>query len=408
MAANPLGALAYGSPDDVESLAARVWRLIANDHGPADDPAMTARMNEEAELLYFLLLDSRGANQQRMFELCSLIGELVWNYPICVRLERHSSGKSKSVRLTVERRVVPELFGSGSVALETDGALSESGDTSGGKITNAASLVTLGLRLLDAIRRFAGVPASVITHDLTNASRAASYHLQIAGPPGYYAARLRLLDVLGRRIEPAAIDAVESDSAILRGQRHAHLYLRGASGARDAKLEAGYYERTPGSMAVATAAALATLVVTGIIAAAQVSAALAACDSLVGSAADQCLRLSPANTGASEGLLQILLTFPIALVAMSARRNDAVWGGVLVARVTNAAVVFLTLCALALSVFAGALTPAGLSVAWIVVTGLMTVVLGSAGTSWILRSLIHIRYVRNAGPKRAISPAGVE
>lgn len=328
-------------------------------------------------------------------DVAALIWALRLDYPICIVVSRPELDRTK--RITVERRIIPEVLQRVPKSRKVlQGAQNPSRGTRIGAWAGRVVASTL-----DWTKRAAGVTSSTLTYDLENAARAKSYHLEMAGPEGYYASRQRIVDDLGLPVSSRAdLGAQSVEHSPLRGQRHTHLYLRSATQAGGFSFQAFFNERTPGSMFTSAGAALATFVITLILAVSQVRASVSYCERLID--ADlryACLTTNAANTGSSDSLLQILLTLPIALIATSFARNSSVWGGVFVARFSNSMIIVLTLCSLALSTLASAFSPRGLSVTWIVLLGLMAVVLLGAFFSWLQRTFVHMSYVTSKGIK---------
>jgi len=388
-AAGPGAAIVYATKRDGTSLKNRVRRILESEQAHPRSEAATSGSMDDLDHLRAELLSTRLASSARLYDIVHMMTVLRSNHPVCLALEPRK-GESGPRRISVERRVIPGVrVGGSEVARTPAAASSDSEPGAGAKL--AGWLTSFARQSLDWLRRLAGVTPSVLTHELTNASRAESYHLSFAGPGGYYAARFRLVGDRGFAVSTTSMGAQSARVAPLRGQRHAHLYVRGATRTAGLGFQVAFFERTPGSMAVALAASLATLAIASMIAASQVAAAVGACAAVARTV--ECLGSDPARAGDSGTLLQILLTFPIALVAISFTRSSDVWGGVLVARVVNGAVVGLSVIALALSTFAAAFTPNGLSVAWIAVIGAMLVVFVGSLASWAQRVLVHAAYI---------------
>lgn len=102
------------------------------------------------------------------------------------------------------------------------------------------------------IRSLFGIRPTVINVPLANAERSNSYHLQVVGPEHTYLARQSVVDKDEKPTElPGHLYATQR-----LGQRHAHLYIRNATGGSNLDYRAQFFERMPGSMAPAAASAL--------------------------------------------------------------------------------------------------------------------------------------------------------
>lgn len=394
--AGPIVWLAFRRPRDGGSISSRVRIFVdqigARGNQPIDEEGVT-------ELITDILGLPRTRFDSGVLDIAAVLWELRLDYPICLTLVRRSAAV-RSTRITVQRRVIPEVQSSRPSSRDVDPGLIRSISRIT-RITN--SINRWSNSVLDWVRQSAGVTSSVISHDIGNAARSQSYHLEIAGPAGYYAARQQIVDALGLPVTSRdSIGATSVQHSALRGQRHTHLYLRSAGAARGSSFRAVFHERTPGSMAIALSAAFATFVVSAILAITQTTSAATACEAdLNGPVGEyermlrECMTTTASVTGSSDTLLQILLTLPIAILAMPLVRNSSVWGGVLVARVTNITIIALALLALVLSALASAFSPAGLAVAWIVILGMLFTVVASAFVSWVQRVWVHVSYVRS-------------
>ncbi|MGV8895048.1 MAG: hypothetical protein ACOH1U_01135 [Rhodoglobus sp.] len=387
--AGPAAWLAFRAPgDEGKSLDQRVGEYISQASAANNEPVTQNSTNELVERI-LALPSTRDA---RLFGVARFINQIRRDYPICVQVNSRDF-RSEDVRITVERRVIPQVVGK---RKEEPGSGSlDSPAQNGGIGRTLMWFERVAASILDASRRFAGVTSSVLTYDLENAARAESYHLEVRGPEGYYAARQRMVDAVGLPISPLTTAAESVEHSPLQGQRHTHLYLRRARAADIAAFQAVFNERTPGSMAVALAAVVATLAIATIIAVTQVRDSYKFCIDAFPDLLDGCLGGRAASVVDNGSLIQILLTFPIALIAVSFSRSSSVWGGVLVARVVNVFVILLALAALALSTFASSFTAAGLSVAWIVVLGLLSLISVGTGASLVQRTIVHISYIRS-------------
>lgn len=386
--AGPAAWLAFHTPRlGSISLDERIGDFITQTSAAKNEPASQILTNRLMERI----LSLPTPRKRRLLEISGFINALRLDYPICVRFTE-SDFSAGDARITVERRVIPAVIGKSGKGIDARWTTSKDSLSGRGQRSN-----WIDRQLASAVaflRQLAGVTSSVLVHQLENADRAQSYHLEVRGPEGHYAARQALVDEIGIPIRSAETLAKLLEHAPLRGQRHTHLYLRRAN-IGIASFQAHFNERTPGSMAIALAAAASTLAIAIILGTTQIFDANRSCAARFPKDVAHCLAIEPANVADNGSLIQILLTFPIALLAVSFARSSSVWGGLLVARVTNVCVIVLSLLALALSSLTSLFSTTGLSVAWIVLLGLLTLVFAGAFVSWFQRTLVHISYIRS-------------
>ena len=262
------------------------------------------------------------------------LAELELNYPIAVRVAPASGG-----RFVVTRRVIPVAE-----RLKPYAAIPEIARTT----------------WADRVRQFLGVPPNTLFATLENAERSGSYHLEIRGPEHTYLGRQEIVGHAGNHLEYSMEPR--------RGQRHAHLYIRNGSNLRTASFLTRYFERMPSSLAPAWISALASLVISGVIAAGQLS--------------------DTDQTDVSE----LLLAFPIAIAAWSGfDQGRGSWGGGLSARAIVIATILLSLLAMALSSVGPAIlaSTSALQSWWTATLALLGVVAVVGWAAWMKHGLVH-------------------
>lgn len=198
-------------------------------------------------------------------------------------------------------------------------------------------LVSLHHRAEIVLNGALGIQPPEIAFPTSLATRTSSYHLTLRGPEGTYLSQQELLHAndTGERVAARELRDLPYTMNARYGQRTAHLYVRDGRNFDKYEYSCHYAERMPGSMSTAFVGALTTLVVAGAIAMASVST-------------------PPEDVGATLGLLQILLAFPLALTATSSFTHGApFWGGDLGARA--ATIVTVTVLAFSLWVSTAAL-----------------------------------------------------
>jgi hypothetical protein len=114
--------------------------------------------------------------------------------------------------------------------------------------------------VVDVLKVAFGIRPTLITASLENAERASSYHLEIRGPANTYFSSQSLENTLGDPVVPVS----HFVPAVRQGQRHAKIYLRGASETVDWSYAVVFSERMPGSLAPAAIAAAAVAALTWI------------------------------------------------------------------------------------------------------------------------------------------------
>lgn len=225
-----------------------------------------------------------------------------------------------------------------------------------------------GRHAFDWVRHLIGIQSADVAFPLANAARTTSYHLQLKGPEKMYMGQQYLEHPDGQALSESEAQLIEHVMVPPVGQRHAHLYIRNGGGPGPVSYRARFYERTPGSMAIAMLTSAAAFAVTLVIA---------------------LNRISHPN-GDSSGLLQILLAFPIAIAAVSGlASNNSIWGGVLASRVSTGVTIGGSLAGLAVSTLPYQYLPVSAKAAWIVIIGILAVNLVVSFASWITRALVH-------------------
>lgn len=225
-----------------------------------------------------------------------------------------------------------------------------------------------GRHAFDGVRHLIGIQSADVAFPLANAARTTSYHLQLKGPERMYMGQQYLEHPDGQALSESEAQLIEHVMVPPVGQRHAHLYIRNGGGHGPVSYRARFYERTPGSMAIAMLTSAAAFAVTLVIA---------------------LNRISHPN-GDSSGLLQILLAFPIAIAAVSGlASNNSIWGGVLASRVSTGVTIGGSLAGLAISTLPYQYLPVDSKAAWIVIIGILAVNLVVSFASWVMRALVH-------------------
>ncbi|MEO6533929.1 MAG: hypothetical protein ABIO06_10205 [Pseudolysinimonas sp.] len=271
--------------------------------------------------------------------------------------------RSSQIRLTAERRVIAQIVrhrpkprGSG---MRREQLLRWARGVFG--------------RLMDRIRLSFGVTPTVIQFVLENADRAATYHLEITGPPGTYLAEQSLIDDDG---DPTDLPPNTALQARL-GQRHSHLYVRQGTDFVSRFLVNNFYERTPGSMARASLVALSAATIVWICAVIK-------------------LQWIPTHVQSTD-LVAVLLAFPAVAAAWSGiDQAAALRGGVLVAKVSSFVTLILALAASALYIVDPSGTPAEQhlkTVLWTLILAGVSLNLVATIGSWRLRAGIQRRLI---------------
>jgi len=117
------------------------------------------------------------------------------------------------------------------------------------------------------MRFVAGAHPMRWSYSVSSAIRCSSYHLTVMGPSGTYLSRQKLMakNPLGCTVSPSAVPGYLAYSRFRArlGQRYLHLYIRDAKTilARDhAAVFIGFFERPPGSVAVAATSSVASTI----------------------------------------------------------------------------------------------------------------------------------------------------
>ena len=286
-----------------------------------------------------------------------LVDELVTHQPVCVAVTANSSkhaGSLDEFRFTIEHRIVP------SILFDTHPVL----------------------KVVDGLRLAAGVRLNRYFVPLTNATRTASYHLQFAGPEGTYLVRQELVGVVQE-------NAVAIRMQPRRGQRRAHLYLRGVESAEEnAMMTVAYAERSPGSLAQAVAGSWAATILILALATTRAAGPLAG---LVGDGA---------SDGMNNAVIAALLAVPVGVSTWN--RTRVPLHPTLLSRGFTLVVVALSLLAFLLAVIGSGDDQAEGARLWTLLLALSAVVSVFATGSWISRLALEFRFIRRA-PRQNLS-----
>ncbi|WP_404349885.1 hypothetical protein LG324_17015 [Phycicoccus jejuensis] len=248
------------------------------------------------------------------------------------------------------------------------------------------------------LRAIAGTTPAAFVHYLANAARCRSYHLELFGVPGTYLSR-QTFQSLRPSSDTASFTATDLDLhgpnrhadyrrfRRRRGQRYLHLYIRGGTpqiNLDHLRVQAGFFERPPGSIGAAAVASFASTVL------------IVAGGAVVSS-----------GKNPRGDLLAVLLAFPFvagSIVGLSLGSGPI--GGVMLARVGGYATACLSTIA-AISALGYARVYAfsgyvlfGSTGGWIALTGasiLVSVVLAGA---WAFRSMTYGSFLRRVEQSR--------
>ena len=397
------------SEADTPSLERAVWYYLAR----AEDPNKLSKSDQKLDELKFStvadkLLRLGAADTAHINRAFKVLFRLYGSYPITVAVDPGEAIRTPSgrvVRFETLRRITLPVQG-----LRWLQMLSYAfGDLWGGAVSIGRAFgVWRGRRLIgrylwnralagahvaltqlaDTFRHWAGVRSNVFSYSLGGAERARGYHLEFKGPDDTYMARQRIENSLGLEVAREDLEKVEFSMSAAHGQRHSHIYVRnggtqdernGAPAASTLTYSVGYFERTPGSMAVAFVAAGTSLFISIIL------------------AMQEILSQPGVAEPDSGGLLEILLAFPlVAAAAGSLTPGRPVWGGVLAARIANVFTTLLTLLALWSSSLPGTFTTEARPKIWLaIVLGLAFVSVACLG-SWWMRVLVQSHFVNSS------------
>lgn len=235
---------------------------------------------------------------------------------------------------------------------------------------------------VDRIRRLFGIRPSLISVPLVNAGRAASYHLEVVGPEGTYLARQRTVRRTTHDGEIVIRDDAIPAHVVAQprsGQRHAHLYVRGAAKTETYLFTSQFYERMPGSMAPAFVSALSVAVLVWL--------ALFA--------------VGPNKNPLFENweYAALVLAFPSAITLWLGLNSERrLSEGVLAARVSTLITVFLATAAAWMSVVAAVEVDKRI---WFGLALVATVNAIAPFISWMMRAQLQSRFV-----ERSLTPTG--
>lgn len=351
--------------------------------------AQLTREEQSADALVFArllsgILQLPHVDEKPLYRVVLLLSVLYQSYPFIVSLpvsEIVDASGWDAATITVERRTTPSL------AVPSFGALWRDARSWWARDRRAA-LVRFGRfgrgKLMDQVRLLFGVRSNRLAHSLGNATRARSYHLEVAGPEHTYLARQTVENIKGWEEDVELLDRIQAQASPAVGQRHSHLYIRGGERFLGRfRYSVAFFERTPGSMAVAFMAAASSLFLSVIVAIQEVS-----------------IRQTGDPTSASSfvppsgDLFQILFAFPIVAAASGALRPDrSQWGGVLSARVANLITIAASLAAMWVSYLGFAIRVEARPRVWLLLILVLAIVAASCLGSWILRVRIHARFI---------------
>jgi hypothetical protein len=304
-----------------------------------------------------------------MVEAC--LSRLQSHYPLLVAWQSDSVEHFRLPRFRVDQRIIAGL------------APSRPASSVEGRISRTTTFW----------RRALGVRPAVILAPLSNAARCRSYHLEIKGPSNSYLARQRPV-LLWHHHEQWALtslpDEVRRRIQRRRGQRLAHLYIRGGLRPEgkaildQAFFQATFFERTPGSIGQAALSALAGALLVLI------------------------AGLHKLGLGAPGGgdVLALLLGFPVGAAAwVSLDQAPTYMGGTLASKVISLSTVGTCILAVALFLLGpaadgqGGLLTQEASQAWFALIGLAGLNAAAAVSSWTLRAKVEEHF---AGQKDAM------
>lgn len=300
-------------------------------------------------------------NDRAYGAISALVKVLTLNYCHTVHIDTESSPQT----VRTEYRVMQDL--------------KEAGKSEG--FRNKLLAVAVTLRIATGHRPMRWV------HSVSLAARASSYHLQIMGPPGAYLSRQSLS---GTDSAGAPVQLIEHGSgghvAYSRfrarlGQRYLHLYLRDGSNAllRDRfAVFAGFFERPPGSVAVAAMASAA-------------STAL-----IISAGYIQTVGADPQGD-----IIAVLLAFPFVVGSISGLdASGGPLGGVMMARVGGLVTAGLSTVA-AISIlgyerirWSNEIVLLGSSGSWALLTYASCVTTALLLGSWVNRSYLYYRFLK--------------
>lgn len=247
----------------------------------------------------------------------------------------------------------------------------------------------LVLKFENALRTIYGMPPSDINYPLSKAFRAGSYHLEIMGFEGSYLARQRYYPAAGTEVRYRRFRS-------RRGQRYAHVYLRGLEattmpGAKgwdeSPHVAVEFEERPPGSFAPAAFSSLAATLVLNVAS-----------------------RMSVHPSQGPTDIVALMLAAPGAILGWSGFLVEARRFGSVATRVSSTITLVLALVGFLQFTLGGSaralvsgsgqfwnlvhVTPAGLfSFTWITITIVSLINTVMIWTYWGQRALVHTTFV---------------
>lgn len=399
----------------IKAAGGRAWAVYRGDRslerevlGFLSRSSAVAMMDEadqqEDALRFAQLLDAilrlPGKRESPLYRVVLLLAALYQSYPHVVSIgpdDVDETVAGRSITIAVERRTTPAL------TLASWRRLFEGARVYARRRRSWRSAIAYLLRfgrgkLMDQVRLVFGVRSNRLAHSLGNATRAQSYHLEFAGPEDTYMARQRIENIKGWEEELDLIASAQARAAPALGQRHSHLHIRNAGRHLGRfRYSVAYFERTPGSMAIAFVSAASSLLISLIVAFGSEFAA-ASGDVVTEGVA----------TGNGSSLFELLFAFPIVGAAAGALRpGRSQWGGVLAARVANLVTIAVSVVALWLSFLGYTVNEAALPRMWLLVILVLAVVTVACLGSWLMRIAVHSRFVNPRDDDDEAAIAGV-
>lgn len=341
-----------------------------------------------------------GKRESPLYRAVLLLAALYQSYPHVVSVgpdDIDETVAGRSITIAVDRRTTPAL------TLASWRRLFEGARVYARRRRSWRSAIAYLLRFgrgkaMDQVRLVFGVRSNRLAHSLGNATRAQSYHLEFAGPEDTYMARQRIENIKGWEEELELIASAQARAAPALGQRHSHLHIRNAGRHLGRfRYSVAYFERTPGSMAIAFVSAASSLLISVIVAFGSEFAA-----------ASGDVTTSGVDTGNGSSLFELLFAFPIVGAAAGALRpGRSQWGGVLAARVANLVTIAVSVIALWLSFLGSTVDEAALPRMWLLVILVLAVVTIACLGSWLMRIAVHSRFVNPRDDDDEAAIAGV-
>lgn len=373
---------------DGERLEGAIVRHLARTYSIASRPEAEQRADARAfAALLLAVLELPKRDEKPLYRVVLLLSALYQSYAVAVSvpaadLEQTVAGPRATI--VVERRTTPSLVIASweTLLLDASNAWRRRG-----------LLYALGRfsrfargKLMDQIRLAFGVRSNRLAHSLGNATRTTSFHLEFAGPEHTYMARQAVENIAGWEDDLDLVERIRARASPAVGQRHSHLAIRdGERFLGRFRYSVAYFERTPGSMAIAFVAAASALLI-AVIVALRETALLESALLDDGGAVD--------DSAASLAVFQILFAFPIVGAASGALRPDrSQWGGVLSARVANLITILVSLVALWVSFLGFGISEEARPRVWLLIIFFLGIVAVACLGSWLMRLAVHARFI---------------